>query len=79
MILFQCIRTAIRNKIHTSEKCMCGILLLGTDKTDNGLNLQHISVLVPLSKLGADHVKEIDEIIKRKSVKVFYIMTSTLL
>lgn len=42
---------------------MCGVLLLGTDKTDNTLNLTHMSLVQPLTKLGAEHIKKIDEIV----------------
>lgn len=54
----------MRKKIFSEEKCYIGIILLGTKKKNNSLNLNSITVLRDLSLLGADHILKVDEVIK---------------
>jgi ATP-dependent DNA helicase 2 subunit 1 len=54
------------NKIVSSEGDMVGVILFGTNKTSNALNVPHVAVLQELEQPNADKIKQLENILKRK-------------
>lgn len=54
------------NKIVSSEQDMVGVILFGTDKTSNALNVPHVTVLQDLEQPNADKIKQLENMLKRK-------------
>lgn len=52
------------NKIVSSEQDMVGVILFGTDKTSNALNVPHLAVLQGLEQPNADKVKQLENMLK---------------
>ena len=45
------------NKIVSSDRDLVGVILFGTNKTINALNVQHVFVLQDLQELNAEKLK----------------------
>jgi hypothetical protein len=45
---------------------MVGVILFGTDKTSNALNVPHVAVLQDLEQLNADKIKQLEKMLKCK-------------
>jgi len=54
------------NKIVSSDRDLVGVILFGTNKTINALNVQHVFVLQDLQELNAEKIKELMTMLKRK-------------
>lgn len=54
------------NTIISSDQDMIGIILFGTNKTSNVLNVPHIAVLQDLQQPNADKIKQLETMLKRK-------------
>ncbi|XP_069690270.1 X-ray repair cross-complementing protein 6 [Periplaneta americana] len=64
-INLQCCRSTMLNKIVSSERDLMGVVLFGTDKTTNKLDVPHIYVLQDLQQPGADKIKQLETILNR--------------
>lgn len=62
----QCCKTTMLNKIVSSEQDMVGVILFGTDKTSNALNVPHVAVLQDLEQPNADKIKQLENMLKCK-------------
>jgi ATP-dependent DNA helicase 2 subunit 1 len=59
------------NKIVSSDRDLVGVILFGTNKTSNVLNVQHVSVLQDLQELNAEKIKHLLTMLKRKLLSLF--------
>ncbi|PSN51837.1 hypothetical protein C0J52_04753 [Blattella germanica] len=63
-ISLQCCLTTMKNKIISSEKDVAGIVLFGTSKKNNELDVSNIFVLQDLIQPGAESLKKLENIVK---------------
>jgi hypothetical protein len=68
----QCCKTTMLNKIVSSERDMIGVILFGTDKTSNALNVPHVAVLQDLEQPNAEKIKQLENMLKCKLQCPFY-------
>jgi ATP-dependent DNA helicase 2 subunit 1 len=54
------------NTIVSSDRDTIGVILFGTNKTSNVLNVPHVSVLQDLQQPNADKIKQLETMLKRK-------------
>jgi len=54
------------NKIVSSDRDLVGVILFGTHKTSNALNVPHVVVLQDLEELNAEKIKQLLTMLKRK-------------
>jgi ATP-dependent DNA helicase 2 subunit 1 len=54
------------NKIVSSDRDLVGVILFGTKKTSNVLNVPHVFVLQNLEELNAEKIKQLLTMLKRK-------------
>jgi ATP-dependent DNA helicase 2 subunit 1 len=54
------------NKIVSSDRDLVGVILFGTNKTSNVLNVPHVVVLQELQELNAEKIKQLLNMLKRK-------------
>jgi Ku70/Ku80 N-terminal alpha/beta domain. len=59
------------NKIVSSDRDLVGVILFGTNKTINGLNVQHMVVLQDLEELSAEKIKQLLTMLERKLLGLF--------
>ena len=60
------------NKIVSSDRDLVGVILFGTNKTSNTLNVQHVVVLQDLEELNAEKIKQLLTMLKRKLVMCLF-------
>jgi hypothetical protein len=60
------------NMITSSDRDMIGMILFGTNKTSNVLNVPHIAVLQDLEQPNASKIKQLETILKRKFLCSFH-------
>lgn len=70
-ISLQCCKTTMLNKIVSSERDVVGVILFGTDKTSNALNVPHVTVLQDLEQPNADKIKQLEKMLKSKNFDDF--------
>ncbi|CAG2053768.1 unnamed protein product [Timema podura] len=63
----ECCKTTMLNKIISSEHDLVGVVLFGTGKTDNHLNVPHISTLQDLAEPSPDKIKQLENMLNCKS------------
>lgn len=68
----QCYKTTMLNKIISSDRDLMGVILFGTNKTDNALNVPHIAVLQNLQQPNADNIKQLETMLKCKFLCPFH-------
>jgi len=56
------------NKIVSSDRDLVGVILFGTNKTSNNLNVQNVVVLQDLEELNAEKIKQLLTMLKSKLV-----------
>nr|CAD7257666.1 unnamed protein product [Timema shepardi] len=66
----KCCKTTMLNKIISSEHDLVGVVLFGTGKTDNHLNVPHISTLQDLSEPSPDKIKQLESMLNCNKVKL---------
>jgi ATP-dependent DNA helicase 2 subunit 1 len=74
--LSQCCKTTMLNKIVSSERDMVGVILFGTNKTSNALNVPHVAVLQDLEQPNADKIKQLETMLKCKLCHSFHTLKS---
>ena len=60
----QCCKTTMMNKVISSENDLIGVVLFGTDKKDNKMDLPHIAMLQDLLQPSADKIKQFETMLK---------------
>jgi len=66
--VLQCCKTTMLNKIVSSDRDLVGVILFGTNKTSNNLNVQNVVVLQDLEELNAEKIKQLLTMLKSKLV-----------
>jgi ATP-dependent DNA helicase 2 subunit 1 len=59
------------NKIVSSDRDLVGVILFGTNKTSNALNVPHVVVLQDLQEMNAEKIKQLLTMLKRKLLCLF--------
>nr|CAD7456975.1 unnamed protein product [Timema tahoe] len=63
----RCCKTTMLNKIISSEHDLVSVVLFGTGKTANHLNVPHISTLQDLAEPSPDKIKQLENMLNCKS------------
>uniref|UniRef100_A0A2Z5TRK7 ATP-dependent DNA helicase 2 subunit 1 n=1 Tax=Reticulitermes speratus TaxID=60591 RepID=A0A2Z5TRK7_9NEOP len=70
-ISLQCCKTTMLNKIVSSDRDLVGVILFGTNKTSNVLNVPHVVVLQELQELNAEKIKQLLNMLKQQDFDDF--------
>jgi ATP-dependent DNA helicase 2 subunit 1 len=70
-LCLKCVKSVLLNKIVSSEKDLVGVVLYGTDKSQNKSDFKHVYVLQDLDTPDAPRIKQIEDMLRVDSMESF--------